>query len=159
MIDQPTALKWYDTASQQIINKSNYSEYNHDIYLIMPTSGIIPFQIIRNTIYNDATEIVMTLIYLNGITEILNATEIMQSFTINTVGQYDYITYDGTADIVLDCGIAYLRLYDGVNTFESERFKLIDTGFDSDNYRASSFTEIRISDLDTHPEEIRIFKL
>lgn len=158
MIDQPTALKWYDTASQQIVNKSNYSEYNHDVYLIMPTSGIIPFQIIRNAIYNDATEIVMTLIYLNGITEILNATEIMQSFTINTVGEYDYITYDGYADIVLDCGIAYLRLFDGINTFESERFKLIDTGFDSDNYRASSLTEIRISD-NTYPEEIRIFKL
>ncbi len=159
MIDQPTALKWYDTASQQIVNKSNYSEYNHDIYLIMPTSGIIPFQIIRNTIINDATEIVMTLIYLNGTTELLDAAEIMQSFSINTVGEYDYITYDGTADIVLDCGLAYLRLYDGINTFESERFKLMDTGFDSDNYRATSLTEVRIDEIVNGESDIRIYKL
>jgi len=159
MIDQPTALKWYDTASQQIVNKSNYSEYNHDIYLIMPTSGIIPFQIIRNTIINDKTDIVLTLVYINGGSEVLSDATVLSDFEIITVGEYDYIIYKGNITMLLDCGIAYLRLYDGVNTFESERFKLIDTGFDSDNYRASSFTEIRISDLDTHPEEIRIFKL
>lgn len=157
MIDQPIALKWYDTASQQIINKSNYSEYNHDIYLIMPTSGIIPFQIIRNTIINDKTDIVLTLVYINGGSEVLSDATVLSDFEIITVGEHDYIIYKGNITMLLDCGIAYLRLYDGVNTFESERFKLME--LDNADYfiRGDSLTTVRTSNSDT--SEIRIFKL
>lgn len=157
MIDQPTALKWYDTASQQIVNKSNYSEYNHDIYLIMPTSGIIPFQIIRNSIINTESEIVLTLVYVNGSSEIISDATVLSDFKIETVGEYDYIIYFGNILMTLDCGIAYLRLYDGVNTFESERFKLVE--LDNADYfiRASSLTTVRTNDSDKN--EIRIFKL
>jgi hypothetical protein len=88
----------------------------------------LPFQVYRQKHQNTTANIVITLYCFDDtIVDIITADIPSTDLLITTAGSRDYITYRGNIDLTTDlpAGFHYIKLYDGVNTWYSEIFKVV----------------------------------
>ena len=138
-------FRFYDALEKQMRYRGcgrygTQDEIRHDEYLIVYGCRLLPFQIKRAT--NPSTTTTLKVINVNTSVE-TDLTSYVDSddWDIRTAGEFDYITYFGNVDI-LDAGaclfdecIYYATFSDGTNTWYSELFKVIQSGFTETNYR------------------------
>lgn len=121
-------LTFYDSLSKQ--NHKNKYMYN-DICtapLISSNNRLLPFQVYRQKHQNTTANIVITLYCFDDtIVDIITSDIPTTDLLITTAGSRDYITYRGNIDLTTDlpAGFHYIKLYDGVNTWYSEIFKVV----------------------------------
>lgn len=121
-----SVLPWYNTLGEQNHRKS-YA-YGAIYPLIAPADILLPFQIMRPTRSNGITSVV--LLDKTGAT-VANITQPMieaglQIVRFQTLG-YDVILYPATLPMPINMldGIYYMRLSDGVQTWYSEMFTVV----------------------------------
>ena len=121
-----SVLPWYNSLSEQNHRKS-YA-YGAIYPLIAPANILLPFQIMRTTRSNGITSVV--LLDKTG-TTVANITQPMieaglQVVRFQTLG-YDVILYPATLPMPINMldGIYYMRLSDGVQTWYSEMFTVV----------------------------------
>ena len=121
-----SVLPWYNTLGEQNHRKS-YA-YGAIYPLIAPADILLPFQIMRTTRSNGITSVM--LLDKTGAT-VANITQPMievglQIVRFQTLG-YDVILYPATLPIPINMldGIYYMRLSDGVQTWYSEMFTVV----------------------------------
>lgn len=121
-----SVLPWYNTLGEQNHRKS-YA-YGAIYPLIAPADILLPFQIMRPTRSNGITSVV--LLDKTG-TTVANITQPMieaglQIVRFQTLG-YDVILYPATLPMPINMfdGIYYMRLSDGVQTWYSEMFTVV----------------------------------
>ena len=121
-----SVLPWYNTLGEQNHRKS-YA-YGAIYPLIAPADILLPFQIMRTTRSNGITSVM--LLDKTGAT-VANITQPMieaglQVVRFQTLG-YDVILYPATLPMPINMldGIYYMRLSDGVQTWYSEMFTVV----------------------------------
>lgn len=121
-----SVLPWYNSLSEQNHRKS-YA-YGAIYPLIAPADILLPFQIMRTTRSNGITSVM--LLDKSG-TTVANITQPMieaglQVVRFQTLG-YDVILYPATLPMPINMldGIYYMRLSDGVQTWYSEMFTVV----------------------------------
>ena len=121
-----SVLPWYNSLSEQNHRKS-YA-YGAIYPLIAPANILLPFQIMRTTRSNGITSVM--LLDKTG-TTVDNITQPMieaglQIVRFQTLG-YDVILYPATLPMPINMfdGIYYMRLSDGVQTWYSEMFTVV----------------------------------
>lgn len=121
-----SVLPWYNTLGEQNHRKS-YA-YGAIYPLIAPADILLPFQIMRPTRSNGITSVM--LLDKTGAT-VANITQPMieaglQIVRFQTLG-YDVILYPATLPMPINMldGIYYMRLSDGVQTWYSEMFTVV----------------------------------
>lgn len=121
-----SVLPWYNSLSEQNHRKS-YA-YGAIYPLIAPANILLPFQIMRTTRSNGITSVM--LLDKAG-TAVANITQPMieaglQIVRFQTLG-YDVILYPATLPMPINMfdGIYYMRLSDGVQTWYSEMFTVV----------------------------------
>lgn len=121
-----SVLPWYNTLGEQNHRKS-YA-YGAIYPLIAPADILLPFQIMRPTRSNGITSVM--LLDKTG-TTVANITQPMieaglQVVRFQTLG-YDVILYPATLPMPINMldGIYYMRLSDGVQTWYSEMFTVV----------------------------------
>jgi hypothetical protein len=121
-----SVLPWYDSLSEQNHRKS-YA-YGAIYPLIAPANILLPFQIMRTTRSNGITSVM--LLDKTGAT-VVNITQPMieaglQVVRFQTLG-YDVILYPATLPMPINMldGIYYMKLSDGVQTWYSEMFTVV----------------------------------
>jgi hypothetical protein len=121
-----SVLPWYNSLSEQNHRKS-YA-YGAIYPLIAPANILLPFQIMRTTRSNGITSVM--LLDKTG-TTVANITQPMieaglQIVRFQTLG-YDVILYPATLPMPINMfdGIYYMRLSDGVQTWYSEMFTVV----------------------------------
>lgn len=121
-----SVLPWYNSLSEQNHRKS-YA-YGAIYPLIAPANILLPFQIMRTTRSNGITSVM--LLDKTG-TTVANITQLMieaglQIVRFQTLG-YDVILYPATLPMPINMldGIYYMRLSDGVQTWYSEMFTVV----------------------------------
>ena len=121
-----SVLPWYNTLGEQNHRKS-YA-YGAIYPLIAPANILLPFQIMRTTRSNGITSVM--LLDKTG-TTVANITQPMieaglQIVRFQTLG-YDVILYPATLPMPINMldGIYYMRLSDGVQTWYSEMFTVV----------------------------------
>ena len=121
-----SVLPWYNTLGEQNHRKS-YA-YGAIYPLIAPANILLPFQIMRTTRSNGITSVM--LLDKTG-TAVANITQPMieaglQIVRFQTLG-YDVILYPATLPMPINMldGIYYMRLSDGVQTWYSEMFTVV----------------------------------
>ena len=121
-----SVLPWYNTLGEQNHRKS-YA-YGAIYPLIAPADILLPFQIMRPTRSNGITSVI--LLDKAG-TTVANITQPMieaglQVVRFQTLG-YDVIIYPATLPMPINMldGIYYMRLSDGVQTWYSEMFTVV----------------------------------
>ena len=121
-----SVLPWYNTLGEQNHRKS-YA-YGAIYPLIAPADILLPFQIMRTTRSNGITSVM--LLDKAG-TTVANITQPMieaglQIVRFQTLG-YDVILYPATLPMPINMldGIYYMRLSDGVQTWYSEMFTVV----------------------------------
>ena len=121
-----SVLPWYTSIEQQNHRKS-YA-YGQIYPLFAPANRLLPFQIIRGTRENNVTSVVM---YDKTGQQIADITSNMidtglQIVRFQSLG-YDVILYPAILPMPLNQfdGIYYLRLSDGVQTWYSEMFTVV----------------------------------
>lgn len=121
-----SVLPWYNTLGEQNHRKS-YA-YGAIYPLIAPADILLPFQIMRPTRSNGITSVM--LLDKTGAT-VANITQPMieaglQVVRFQTLG-YDIILYPATLPMPINMldGIYYMRLSDGVQTWYSEMFTVV----------------------------------
>jgi hypothetical protein len=121
-----SVLPWYNSLSEQNHRKS-YA-YGAIYPLIAPANILLPFQIMRTTRSNGITSVM--LLDKTG-TTVANITQPMieaglQVVRFQTLG-YDVILYPATLPMSINMfdGIYYMRLSDGVQTWYSEMFTVV----------------------------------
>lgn len=149
----PLGLRFYDSEDQQCKYKYGCRKgVHHREYQYSDNCTLPPFQIVR---FPDPS--VAFQMYLvcsdNGVELDVNAAcpDLVNSITVKTVGNYDYITYLGIHDC---CNLAYtrktlvfIRLLDGVNEWFSEEFWIDPSGVQTGetNYRLWIAGGIRVA--------------
>lgn len=121
-----SVLPWYNSLSEQNHRKS-YA-YGAIYPLIAPADILLPFQIMRTTRSNGITSVM--LLDKTG-TAVANITQPiieagLQVVRFQTLG-YDVILYPATLPMPINMldGIYYMRLSDGVQTWYSEMFTVV----------------------------------
>lgn len=121
-----SVLPWYTSIIEQNHRKS-YA-YGAIYPLFAPADRLLPFQIIRNTRSNTVTSVVL---YEKTGKRVANITRYMketglQIFRFQTLG-YDVILYPSILPMPLNQldGIYYMTLSDGVQTWYSEMFTVV----------------------------------
>lgn len=121
-----SVLPWYTSINEQNHRKS-YA-YGAIYPLFAPADRSLPFQIIRNTRSNDVTSVVL---YEKTGKQVANITTYMketglQIVRFQTLG-YDVILYPSILPMPLNQldGIYYMTLSDGVQTWYSEMFTVV----------------------------------
>ena len=121
-----SVLPWYNSLSEQNHRKS-YA-YGAIYQLIAPANILLPFQIMRPTRSNGITSVI--LLDKTG-TAVANITQPMieaglQIVRFQTLG-YDVILYPATLPMPINMldGIYYMRMSDGVQTWYSEMFTVV----------------------------------
>lgn len=121
-----SVLPWYTSIEQQNHRKS-YA-YGQIYPLFAPADKLLPFQIIRNTRSNSVTSVIL---YDKTGKQIANITTYMRETGLQVVRfqslGYDVILYPAILPMPLKQfdGIYYLRLSDGVQTWYSEMFTVV----------------------------------
>lgn len=121
-----SVLPWYTSINEQNHRKS-YA-YGAIYPLFAPTDRLLPFQIMRNTRSNNVTSVVL---YEKTGKQVANITTYMketglQIVRFQTLG-YDVILYPSILPMPLNQldGIYYMTLSDGVQTWYSEMFTVV----------------------------------
>ena len=121
-----SVLPWYNSLGEQNHRKS-YA-YGAIYPLIAPADILLPFQIMRPTRSNGITSV---MLYDKTGTTVANITQPMveaglQVVRFQTLG-YDVILYPATLPMPINMldGIYYMRLSDGVQTWYSEMFTVV----------------------------------
>ena len=141
----PLGLRFYDSEDQQCKYKYTCRKgVHHREYQYTDDCSVPPFQIVRSPIPEDT--FTMTIICSDTAAEydINNiCPDLVNSITLKTIGNYDYITYLGS--IAHTCcafgfqtkSLVYIRLEDGTNEWYSEEFWIDPSGVDTGdtNYR------------------------
>lgn len=137
-------FRFYDDIEKQMryrgCGRFEQDDIIHNEYLISYGCKLLPFQIVRATNPSTTTNVSIINVMTGGTTN-LTAFIDADDFIIETVGEYDYITYLGRYDIldtgscVIDECLYYATFGDGVNTWYSELFKVVKSGFTEDHYR------------------------
>lgn len=121
-----SVLPWYTSIEQQNHRKS-YA-YGQIYPLFAPSDRLLPFQIIRNTRSNSVTSVIL---YDKTGKQIANITTYMRETGLQVVRfqslGYDVILYPAILPMPLNQfdGIYYLRLSDGIQTWYSEMFTVV----------------------------------
>ena len=121
-----SVLPWYTSINEQNHRKS-YA-YGQIYPLFAPADRLLPFQIIRNTRSNSVTSVIL---YDKTGKQIANITTYMRETGLRVVRfkslGYDVILYPAILPMPLNQfdGIYYLRLSDGVQTWYSEMFTVV----------------------------------
>lgn len=121
-----SVLPWYTSIEQQNHRKS-YA-YGQIYPLFASADRLLPFQIIRNTRSNSVTSVIL---YDKTGKQIANITTYMRETGLQVVRfqslGYDVILYPAILPMPLNQfdGIYYLRLSDGVQTWYSEMFTVV----------------------------------
>ena len=121
-----SVLPWYTSIEQQNHRKS-YA-YGQIYPLFAPADRLLPFQIIRNTRSNSVTSVIL---YDKTGKQIANITTYMRETGLQVVRfqslGYDVILYPAILPMPLNQfnGIYYLWLSDGVQTWYSEMFTVV----------------------------------
>ena len=121
-----SVLPWYTSINEQNHRKS-YA-YGAIYPLFAPADRLLPFQIIRNTRSNSVTSVIL---YDKTGKQIANITTYMRETGLRVVRfqslGYDVILYPAILPMPLNQfdGIYYLRLSDGVQTWYSEMFTVV----------------------------------
>lgn len=121
-----SVLPWYTSINEQNYRKS-YA-YGQIYPLFTPANKLLPFQIMRNTRANAITSVVL---YRKDGTIFANITTQMQQSGLQIVRftslGYDCIVYPGNFPMALNTpdGIYYATLSDGVQTWYSEMFTIV----------------------------------
>lgn len=103
----------------------------HNEYLIVNGCALLPFQIIRPTSVSTTTNLYLVNVNTGVETNITSYVD-SDDWNIETVGEYDYITYYGRIEILngADCAfddcIYYAKFNDGTDTWYSELFRVND---------------------------------
>lgn len=121
-----SVLPWYTSINEQNHRKS-YA-YGAIYPLFAPTDRLLPFQIMRNTRSNNVTSVVL---YEKTGKQVANITTYMKETGLRivrfqTLG-YDVILYPSILPMPLNLldGIYYMTLSDGVQTWYSEMFTVV----------------------------------
>ena len=121
-----SVLPWYTSINEQNHRKS-YA-YGAIYPLFAPADRLLPFQIIRNTRSNSVTSVIL---YEKTGKQVANITAYMketglQIVRFQTLG-YDVILYPSILPMPLNLldGIYYMTLSDGVQTWYSEMFTVV----------------------------------
>ena len=138
-------FRFYDALEKQMRYRgcgryATQDEIRHNEYLIAYGCKLLPFQIKRAT--HPSTTTTLTIVNVNtGVETNLTSYVDSSDWDISTVGENDYITYRGNVDI-LDSGdclfddcVYYATFSDGNDTWYSELFKVIQSGFSETDYR------------------------
>jgi hypothetical protein len=121
-----SVLPWYNTLGEQNHRKS-YA-YGAIYPLIAPANILLPFQIMRTTRSNGITSVMLldkTGVIVANITQSMIEAG-LQVVRFQTLG-YDVILYPATLPMPINMldGIYYMRLSDGVQTWYSEMFTVV----------------------------------
>jgi hypothetical protein len=138
-------FRFYDSIEKQMRYRGcgrdwTGDDIRHREYLICYGCKLLPFQIVRSTSPSTTTNLSIVNIDTEVETD-LTAYVDSDDWIIETVGEYDYITYLGKEDIlngsscVIDTCNYYAKFSDGDYTWYSEIFKVVKSGFDSAEYR------------------------
>ena len=137
-------FRFYDALEKQMryrgCGRWDQDDIVHNEYLISYGCRLLPFQIRRSS--DPSTTTNLSIVNINtsvetSLTAFINAAD----WDIRTIGDYDYITYLGNNDIldggncVIDECIYYAKFSDGNNTWYSEVFQVVQSGFDDTDYR------------------------
>jgi len=159
-------FRFYDALEKQSRYRGcgRYAEaglIRHNEYLISYGCRLLPFQIRRATSPSTTTNLSIFNVSTGAetvLTTFVNAND----WVIDTVGDYDYITYLGNYDIldgaacVIDTCLYYATFNDGNDTWYSELFNVVDSGFTSTDYRIWSLAKGTFRKWDS--TELRITK-
>ena len=157
-------FRFYDSLDKQMryrgCGRYDQDEIVHNEYLISYGCKLLPFQIKRTT---DPSETLnLSIVNINTDVETdLTAFVVSSDWDITTVGEFDFITYFGRNDIedagcLIDECVYYAKFNDGTYTWYSELFKVVQSGFDSSEYRIWSKTVGSFREWDE--DELRIVK-
>lgn len=138
-------FRWYDDIEKQSRYKGcgryEADDIRHFEYLISYGCRLLPFQIQRASDPSTTTNLWIVNVRTGAITNLtahINAAD----WIIETIGEFDYITYLGNYDIldgaacVIDECVYYGKFSDGNNYWYSELFQVVQSGFDTTDYRA-----------------------
>jgi len=129
-------FRFYDTIEKQMRYRGcgryeNGDEIRHNEYLISFGCRLLPFQVRRATDPNKDLRLLITNVMTGGVTNVYPFTN-AADWIVETVGDYDYITYLANNDILngVNCAfdncIYYATLYVNVTAWYSELFKVVD---------------------------------
>jgi len=114
-------------------------DIRHNEYLISYGCRLLPFQIVRATSPADTTNLSIVNIMTDAEIDLTAAID-AADWSIETIGDVDYITYFGNNDIddggcLIDECLYEAKFNDGTYTWYSELFKVVQSGFTSTEYR------------------------
>ena len=135
-------------------------EIRHNEYLISYGCRLLPFQIVRATDVSTTTNLSIVNIATDAETDLTAAVD-ADDWVIETIGEFDYITYLGNNDIddggcLIDTCNYYAKFNDGTYTWYSEVFKVVQSGFDDTEYRI--WSDARGCFREWDDDELRISK-
>ena len=136
-------FRFYDDVNKQMRYRGcgryeTGDEIIHNEYLITVGCRLLPFQIRRATDPSTTTNLSVVNITTDVETDLTSYVD-SSDWGIETVGEYDYITYFGSSEIldggncVFDNCIYYAKFNDGTNTWYSELFRVADVDAEVDN--------------------------
>lgn len=121
-----SVLPWYGSLDEQL-HRLPYS-YGETYPLFTPANSLLPFQIMRETRTNTAAEITAVLFTIDG-EEVEDITTTLRETGIEIVklADYDVIVYPARIYMATNWqdGRYYVRLNDGVQTWYSEVFTVV----------------------------------
>lgn len=126
MIVKSTGLKFYETIPEQDWTYRDIEKHSDNVLILGDHWGIIPFQIITDTLIGLVTE--CDLIEQTGdVIDLLDedSYDIIRHITIENDASLYWIIFDGIVEQEIDDGVYYIKLGDGIQTFYSEYFKII----------------------------------
>ena len=158
-------FRFYDALEKQMRFRgcgryATQGEIRHDEYLISYGCRLLPFQIIRATALSTTTNLSIVNINTGAETD-LTAAVSADDWVIETIGEFDYITYLGNNDIdsggcLIDECIYYAKFSDGTYTWYSELFQVVQSGFSDTEYRI--WSDARGAFREWDDDELRITK-
>jgi len=158
-------FRFYDDIEKQSRYKGcgryDADDITHFEYLISYGCRLLPFQIKRASDPSTTTNLWIVNVHTDAITD-LTAFVSSDDWIIETIGEYDYITYLGNNDIldgancVIDECVYYAKFGDGTYFWYSELFQVVQSGFDGTDFRIWSKGRGNFREWDTG--ELRITK-
>ena len=127
-------FRFYDALEKQMRYRGcgrydTQDEIRHNEYLIVSGCALLPFQIVRAT--NPSTTTNLSVVNVNtGVETDLTSFVDSSEWDIQTVGEFDYISYFGNVSILdggscaFDNCLYYAKFSDGTTTWYSELFRV-----------------------------------
>ena len=115
-----------------------------------PKTRLLPFQFRQPSTWRTLTSIMLVPYGSTSGTEIISDIPYGE-LTYDTADGYSYCTYYGSENLTeeLECGTYYLRMYDGVNTWYSEVFTVVDITTGVYSLSVNDTDDLLINDTDS----------